>query len=146
MYMRLHLLIFFDGTMLIGEYIDSIISDLAWYKELLLEDVPISGEFTDDIGINSYDNTFDDSFMGGEHVFNKLKKIGEDIENICEYFNKKKINISKKKIRVFSVPNDGMCEISYLVKISNNGTTYVFSDMYFSFLNKRDYEIEKFNQ
>ena len=30
---------FFDGTMLIEKYIDSVISELSWYRDLLL-DVP----------------------------------------------------------------------------------------------------------
>lgn len=135
---------FFDGTISIGKYIDSIISDLSWYKDLLLEDMPVN-EDVDEIGVNFYDNPFETSFMGGEHVFCKLKKIGKDIEDICEYFNVKKIRISKKGIRIFSVPTDGECTVSYMVKISNNGTTYIFSDLYFPFLNKRDSNIEKFD-
>lgn len=135
---------FFDGTISIGKYIDSIISDLSWYKDLLLEDIPVN-EDVDEIGVNFYDNPFETSFMGGEHVFCKLKKIGKDIEDICEYFNVKKIRISKKGIRIFSVPTDGECTVSYMVKISNNGTTYIFSDLYFPFLNKRDSNIEKFD-
>lgn len=136
---------FTDGTMLIGNYIDSIISNLSWYKELLLEDTPVDEDVADEIGVNLYDNPFETSFMGGEHVFCKLKKIGKDVENICKYFNEKKITISKKGIRIFSVPTDGECTISYMVKISNNGTTYIFSDLYFPFLNKRDNNIEKFD-
>lgn len=135
---------FTDGTMLIENYIDNIISDLSWYKDLLLEDIPVN-EDVDEIGVNFYDNPFETSFMGGDHVFCKLKKIGKDIEDICEYFNVKKTRISKKAIRIFSVPTDEECTVSYMVKISNNGTTYIFSDLYFPFLNKRDNNIEKFD-
>lgn len=136
---------FMDGTMLIENYIDSIISDLSWYKDLLLDDIPVN-EDVDEIGVNFYDNPFESlSFMGSEHVFCKLTKIGKDVENICKYFNGKNIRISKKGIRIFSVPTDGECTVSYMVKISNNGTTYIFSDLYFPFLNKRDNNIERFD-
>lgn len=137
---------FTDGTMLIENYIDSVISDLSWYKDLLLEDISVDENVSDETDMNLYDNPFEtSSFMGGEHVFCKLKKIGKDVENICKYFNAKKIKISKKEIRIFSVPTDGECTVSYMVKISNNGTTYIFSDLYFPFLNKRDNNIEKFD-
>jgi len=46
-------------------------------------------------------------------------------------------------IRVFSVPVDGECEVSYFAKAANNGTTYIFSDLYFPFLNKSGTYIEK---
>ena len=32
---------FTDGTILIGNYIDSIIADLSWYKEDLLQNVNV---------------------------------------------------------------------------------------------------------
>lgn len=136
---------FTDGTMLIENYIDSIISDLSWYKDLLLDDIPVDEDVSDEIGVNLYDNPFETSFMGGEHVFCKLKKIGKDIENICKYFNEKKIRISKKGIRIFSVPTDVECTISYMIKTNDHGITYIFSDLYFPFLNKKYNNVEKFD-
>ena len=56
---------------------------------------------------------------------------------------KKKEKINKERIRVFSVPTDGECTVSYLVKIDNNETTYIFSDVYFPFLDSGN-NVEKF--
>lgn len=133
---------FFDGTLSIEKYIDSIISELSWYKDLLL-DIPQWHE-EDNMNINCCNNMFEDRFMGDKHVFYKLKRIGRDIKSICDYFNKKKEMINKKNIKVFSVPIDGECTVSYMVKISNNGTTYIFSDVYFSFLDDGN-NIEQFD-
>lgn len=43
------------------------------------------------------------------NVFNKLKKVGKDIENICGYFNKMKMKINRKGINIFSVPTEVYC-------------------------------------
>lgn len=123
---------FFDGTISIGKYIDSIISELSWYKDLLL-DVPEWYE-EDHMDINFCNNMFEDTPMDGKHAFYRLKRIGKEIKCICEYFNIKKEKIDKKRIRVFSVPTDGECTVSYMVKTNNNGTTYIFSNVYFPFL------------
>lgn len=131
---------FFDGTMSIRRYIDSIISEISEYKDLLL-DVPNWYE-EDHMDMNFCNNMFGDTSMGSEHAFSKLKRIGRDIKNICEYFNKKKEKINKERIRVFSVPTDGECMVSYIVKTNNNGTTYIFSDVYFPFLDNGN-NIEK---
>lgn len=135
---------FKDGTIPIEKYIDNIISALTWYKDDLLEDVNVAKEDEDDIGINICMSPFEDSFMGGEHVFCKLKKIGQDIENIYAYFNQKKMKIEKKSIRIFASPTETYCAISYIIQTDNNGITYVFSDLYFPFLNRKDNNIEKF--
>ena len=95
---------YFDGTMLIGDYIDGTISDLSQYKDKLLN-VPEWHE-KDNGNINFCNNIFGNVYMGDEHVFNRLKRIGKEIEYICGYFNKKNIRIEKKRIRVFSVPNE----------------------------------------
>lgn len=123
---------FFDGTISIGKYIDSIISELSWYRDLLLDEPEWYEK--DHMDMNFCNNMFEDASRGSEHVFNKLKRIGKEIKYICEYFNKQRIKIDKKKIRVFSVPTDGECTVSYIVKIDNNGTTYIFSNLYFPFL------------
>ena len=136
---------FMDGTMLIRNYIDSIISDLSWYRDLMLEDSIVDEKFVNNFDVNSYSNTFETSFMGGEHVFCKLNKIGKDIEDICMYFNKKKLKICKEHIRIFSVPTDGECTVSYMVKTNKNGITYIFSDLYFPFLNRKDNNLQKFD-
>lgn len=128
---------FMDGTILIGNYIDSIISELSWYKEDLIENV------YDDEGTNLCINPFDNTYADNQHVFNKLKKVGKDIENICEYFNEKKIN--RKNIRIFSSPTEAYCTVSYMIQTNDNGITYIFSDLYFPFLNKKDNNIEKFD-
>lgn len=86
---------------------------------------------------------FEDTSMGSEHVFCKLMRIGKEIKYICEYFNNKKEKINKERIRVFSVPTDGKCTVSYIVKIDNNGTTYIFSNLYFPFLDDGN-NMEKF--
>ena len=132
---------YFDGTILIGNYIDSVISDLSWYKDLLLE-VPDWYE-EDNVDMNFCNNMFEDVPMNSQHAFCKLKRIGKEIKCICEYFNKQQIKIDKKRIRVFSVPTDGECIVSYIVKIDNNGTTYIFSNVHFSFLDSGN-NIEKF--
>lgn len=90
---------FFDGTMLIERYIDSIISELSWYKDLLL-DVPKWDEESH-MDINLCNNMFEDIPMDGQHAFYRLKRIGKEIKYICEYFNIKKEKIDKKRIRVF---------------------------------------------
>lgn len=131
---------FMDGTISIENYIDDIISSLSWYKKDLLENV------YDDEGNNLCINPFDyNSFLESEHVFCKLHKVGRDIKNICEYFNKKKMKINRKSIRVFSSPTETHCTISYMIQTNDNGITYIFSDLYFPFLNKRDNNIEKFD-
>lgn len=130
---------FMDGTILIGNYIDSIISELSWYKEDLIENV------YDDEGTNLCINPFDNTYADNQHVFNKLKKVGKDIENICEYFNEKKIKINRKNIRIFSSPTEAYCTVSYMIQTNDNGITYIFSDLYFPFLNKKDNNIEKFD-
>ena len=130
---------FTDGTISIENYIDGIISSFSWYKKDLLENV------YDDEGNNLCMNHFDNSSsMGGEHVFCKLKKIGGDIENICEYFNKKKMRINRKNIRIFSSPTETYCTVSYMIQTNDNGITYIFSDLYFPFLNKKDNNVEKY--
>lgn len=130
---------FADGTISIENYIDSIISELSWYKKDLLDNV------YDDEGANLCINPFDNTHADNEHVFNKLKKVGKDIENICEYFNKKKMKINRKGINIFSVPTDVYCTVSYMIQTDNNGITYIFSDLYFPFLDRKDNNIEKFN-
>ena len=45
---------FTEGTISIENYIDSIISDLSWYKEDLLHDVNVDEDAEDDIGVNLY--------------------------------------------------------------------------------------------
>lgn len=132
---------FFDGTILIRKYIEDIISELSWYKDLLL-DVPDWYE-EDHMDINFCNNMFEDTSMGSEHVFCKLMRIGKEIKYICEYFNNKKEKINKERIKVFSVPTDGECTVSYIVKIDNNGTTYIFSNLYFPFLDDGN-NMEKF--
>ena len=132
---------FFDGTMLIGDYIDNVMSELTRYKDLLL-DVPEWYE-EDHMDINFCNNMFEDTSMDSQHAFCKLMRIGKEIKYICKYFNKKKEKINKERIRVFSVPTDGECLVSYIVKTDNNGTTYIFSNVYFSFLdNKNNIEID----
>ena len=128
---------FTDGTILIGNYIDSIIADLSWYKEDLLQNVNVDEDAEDDIGVNLCMSPFEEEHMGGEHVFYRLKKIGRDVENICKYFNKK-LKINKEHIRIFSVPTETECTISYMIKTNDHGITYIFSDLYFPFLNKRE--------
>ena len=49
---------FMDGTMLIRNYIDSIISDLSWYRDLMLEDSIVDEKFVNNFDVNSYSNTF----------------------------------------------------------------------------------------
>ena len=66
---------FFDGTISIGKYIDSIISELSWYKDLLL-DVPEWYE-EDHMDINFCNNMFEDTPMVGKHEFYILKRIGK---------------------------------------------------------------------
>ena len=123
---------FMDGTIPIENYVDSIISDLSLYKDDLLENV------YDDDGNNICMNAFDDNcYMVSEHAFCKLQKIGKDVENICEYFNKKKMKINRKSIRIFSSPTETYCTVSQWV--------YIFSDLYFPFLNKKDNNVEKFD-
>lgn len=133
---------YFDGTMLIGDYINDVLSDLTQYKDLLL-DVPEWYE-EDHMDMNFCNNMFDDACMDNQHTFCKLMRIGKEVEYICEYFNKKKEKIDKKRIRVFAVPTEGECTVSYIVKISNNGTTYIFSNVYFSFLNTHN-NVERFD-
>lgn len=131
---------FMDGTISIENYIDSIISDLSWYKEDLLENV------YDDEGNNLCMNHFDNnSLLDSEHVFCKLQKVGRDVENICGYFNKKKIKINRKNIRIFSSPTETYCTVSYMIQTNDNGITYIFSDLYFPFLSRKESNIEKFN-
>ena len=130
---------FMDGTIPIENYVDSIISDLSLYKDDLLENV------YDDDGNNICMNAFDDNcYMVSEHAFCKLQKVGRDIENICEYFNRKKMKINRKQIRIFSSPTETYCTVSYMIQTNDNGITYIFSDLYFPFLNKKDNSVEKF--
>lgn len=136
---------FTEGTISIENYIDSIISDLSWYKGDLLHDVNVDEDAEDDIGVNLCMSPFEEEHMGSEHVFYRLKKIGRDVENICKYFNKKKLKINKKYIRIFSVPTETECTISYMIKTNDHGITYIFSDLYFPFLNRRENNIEKFD-
>ena len=130
---------FMEGTISIENYIDSIISDLSWYKEDLLHDVNVDDD-AENIGVNLCMSPFEE-----EHIFYRLKKIGRDVENICKYFNKKELKINKKYIRIFSVPTETECTISYMIKTNDHGITYIFSDLYFPFLNKKDNNIEKFD-
>lgn len=44
---------FMDGTMLIRNYIDSIISDLSWYRDLMLEDSIVDEKFVNNFDVNS---------------------------------------------------------------------------------------------
>lgn len=129
---------FFDGTMSIVKYIDSVISELSWYRDLLLD-----GSYEESHkDINYCINMFENIPMDSQHAFSKLKRIAKEVEYICEYFNRQQIKIDKKRIRVFSVPTNGECLVSYIVKTDNNGTTYIFSNVYFSFLdNKNNIEI-----
>ncbi len=81
---------FMEGTISIENYIDSIISDLSWYKEDLLENVYDDGN---NLCMNHFDDNF---FLDSEHAFCRLQKVGRDVENICEYFNQKKMGIDRK--------------------------------------------------
>ena len=127
---------FMDGTISIENYIDSIMSKLSWYKKDLHDDEE------NNLCMNHFDNN---SLLDSEHVFCKLQKVGRDIENICEYFNKKKMKINRKSIRIFSSPTETYCTVSYMIQTNDNGITYIFSDLYFPFLNKTDNNIEKFD-
>ncbi len=111
----------------------------------LLHDVNVDEDAEDDIGVNLCMSPFEEEHMGSEHVFYRLKKIGRDVENICKYFNKKKLKINRKYIRIFSVPTETECTISYMIKTNDHGITYIFSDLYFPFLNRRENNIEKFD-
>lgn len=111
---------FMEGTILIENYIDSIISDLSWYKEDLLRDVNVDDDAKDNIGVNLCMSPFEEDHMGSEHLFYGLKKIGRNIENICKYFNKKKLKINKKYIRIFSIPTETICTISYIIEQRRN--------------------------
>lgn len=127
---------FMDGTLPVENYIDMLLEELNSCKDCLLE----TDDFTTD---NNCTNLFDTKNSGADHPIYRLQKVSKSVEEICGYLDQKGIKIIKKNIRIFSVPNDGMCEVSYMVKTKNNGITYVFSDMYFPFLNKKDNQIKK---
>jgi len=110
-----------------------------------LQNVNVDKDVEDDLGVNLCMSPFEEDHMGSEHVFYRLKKIGRDVENTCNYFNKKKLKIYKEHIRIFSVPTETECTISYMIKTNDHGITYIFSDLYFPFLNKKGNKIEKFD-
>lgn len=124
---------FMDGTITVREYMNSLIEEINTYCNTVLQD-----------GVN----VLETKHSGSEHVFHRLEKVGNAIAFICNYFRKcgeefQSTNNMAMAIRVFSVPVDGECEISYFAKSANNGTTYVFSDLYFPFLNRNSAYIEK---
>ena len=78
---------FMDGTISIENYIDSIISDLSWYKEDLLHDVNVDEDVEDDIGVNLCMSPFEEEHMGSEHVFYRLKYLQIFSTSLPIFFN-----------------------------------------------------------
>ena len=114
---------FMDGTITVEEYMDRLVNEIKTYCYTILED-----------GVNM----FEMKGSGSDHVFFRLERVGRAVEFICNYFREhgeefQITNNTAVAIRVFSVPVDGECKVSYFAKAVNNGTAYVFSDLYFPF-------------
>lgn len=123
---------FMGGTITVREYMNSLTKEIESCCDSILDD-----------GVNLLET----KNSGSDHIFIRLEKAGQAVEYICNFFEEhgeEFMDDTPGLIRVFSVPVDCECKVSYFAKAVNNGTTYVFSDLYFPFLNRNSTNIKKY--